>query len=235
MKIIGIIPARYNSQRLSNKPLININGKPLIQCTYEAVLNSKVFDLIYITTDSEKIKKIVEQFGAKCILTSIKHRNGTERCVELINKLKATISNNDLIVNTQCDEPFLEREHFEKIISLFNNPTAIGTLICPLESTDFKDQSIVKVMTNSNHMALDFKRTINSEKKLYKHIGIYAYKVSTLLKLGKLALGKRELNESLEQLRWLENNYRIHCGLIKKNVISINTKNDLKKVIKNIK
>ena len=234
MKIIAVIPARYNSTRLTNKPLIQINNKPLIQLTYEAVVNTNLFDSIYITTDSEKIQTISEDFGATCILTSTENRNGTERCVEFIGRTNENISENDIIVNIQCDEPFIEKKHVEKLISLFKEDV-IGTLITPLNPAEIIDQSIVKVIANKDLQAIDFARTNKNwakKEKLFKHIGVYAYTKKTLLKLKKLEVTQRELSESLEQLRWLKHNYIIKCAIINESLISINTKNDLKKVLK---
>ena len=114
MKIIGIIPARYSSSRLTNKPLIKIKNKTLIQLTYEAVSNSNLFDLIYIATDSKKIKNTATAFGAKCILTKQTHRNGTERCIEAIKKMPIPIEDEDIIINIQCDEPFIQKKHLYK-------------------------------------------------------------------------------------------------------------------------
>ena len=232
MKIIGIIPARYQSTRIINKPLIEINGKPLVQCTYEAALNSNLFDSIYVTTDSAKIRKKAEHFGAQCTMSSKLNRNGTERCVELIKSLNTDISADDLIVNIQCDEPFLKPKHFKKIISLFKKNIEIGTLICPLNEIEKNDNSVVKVKINMQNTALKFQRNITTSCQLYKHIGIYAYKKNTLEKLGKLPIIEQEITESLEQIRWLYYNYKIHCGLIKDNLTSINTYSDIKKVIK---
>ena len=149
MKIVGIIPARYDSKRLFAKPLININNKPLIQLTYEAAFTSRLFDAIYIATDSKKIKNITDSFGANCILTKKEHRNGTERCCELITILNTTVNNEDLIINIQCDEPFLKKSHFQTIIQLFNTNTEIGTLISPIHKDEVSDKSIVKVKTNN--------------------------------------------------------------------------------------
>ncbi len=234
MKIIGIIPARYNSTRLLNKPLMKINNRPLIELTYNAVCQSGLFDIIYIATDSKKIQNIASEFSPNCILTSKHNRNGTERCAELITKLNNKIDKNDIIVNIQCDEPFLEKLHFQKIIKLFDFNTQIGTLISPIHKKELLDSSIVKVKNDKNLHVLDFSRENHlNQKSVYKHVGIYAYRKKTLLELAKLPLGKREKSESLEQLRWLEYGYHIRCDFIKKNLISINTEEDIKKVIEN--
>tara|TARA_B100000073_G_C23555553_1_gene501908 strand:- start:21 stop:725 length:705 start_codon:yes stop_codon:yes gene_type:complete len=234
MKIIAIIPARYGSKRLPGKPLIQINKKPLIQMTYEAVLNSGLFDLIIVTTDSVKIKNTVQNFGGECIVTSPQPINGTERCAELIKIIDMKFQPNDLIVNIQCDEPFIKKIHLKKIIKLFQTTCQIGTLISKINNSELSDNSIVKINVKNN-MALNFSRTtqkLNENYPFYKHIGIYAYQIKTLLKIASLKTTKNEIEESLEQLRWTDNNYKISCAMINDNIPSINTQSDLKKIKK---
>ena len=233
MKIIAIIPARYGSKRLLAKPLIKIKNKPLVQLTYEAVLASKLFDAIFIATESKKIQQVTSAFGGTCIMTSEHCKNGTERCAELVNKLN--FHNNDLIVNIQCDEPFIQKKHLQKVINLFQKNAKIGTLVSPIEKSEMLDPSIVKLNMNTNNHAIDFTRDVTKLKKgykIYKHIGVYGYTQSTLMEVSKLMRTKREENEKLEQLRWLENNYLIHCAHIEDNIQSINTKKDIKKINK---
>tara|TARA_B100000902_G_C27313529_1_gene919852 strand:+ start:776 stop:1477 length:702 start_codon:yes stop_codon:yes gene_type:complete len=231
MKVVGIIPARYGSKRLPGKPLITINNKPLIELTYHAVAQSKLFDLILIATDSERISSLSKSFGAECIITSNTSQNGTERCADLINRLDKQIHNQDLIVNIQCDEPFIKKEHLKKIIKLFNKSTKIGTLISPIHHNELNDSSVVKLITDHNRNAIDFSRNTDNfskKNKLYKHIGVYAYLKSTLIEISTLKETKREKEEKLEQLRWLQNNYPISCAFIKENLQSINTLDDIK-------
>jgi len=233
MKIIGIVPARYGSKRLLAKPLIEINDKPLIQLTYEAVLNSKLFDDIFIATDSEKIKNTVSSFGAPCIITSKKNKNGTERCAELIRNKQSDFNDNDLIVNIQCDEPFIQKNHLKKIIDSFKQNIKISTIISPIHDAEISDESIVKINITENNFAINFSRqksNLSDINKNYKHIGIYAYQKKTLLEIASLLPAKRELTEKLEQLRWLEAGYKISCVFISDNILSINTKKDVKKV-----
>ncbi len=235
MKIIAIIPARHGSKRLFGKPLIEIHGKPLMQLTYEAVLQSNLFDFILLTTESNKIKKVATDFGATCIITSEKNKNGTERCAELIGGLNWEFNKKDIIINIQCDEPFIQKKHLQKVINLFQKNAKIGTLISPIEKSEILDPSIVKLNTNTNNHAIDFTRDVTKLKKgykIYKHIGVYGYTHSTLMEVSKLMRTKREEKEKLEQLRWLENNYLIHCAYIEDNIQSINTKNDIKKINK---
>ena len=235
MKVIGIIPARYGSKRLLAKPLIKIHNKPLIQLTYEAVLNSKLFDDIFIATDSKKIKNTVSSFGAPCIITSTKNKNGTERCAELIRTTLSDFNDTDLIINIQCDEPFIKRVHLIKIIDSFKEDIEISTIISPIHDYEIPNESIVKTIIADNNVAINFSRQksiLRDPKKIYKHIGIYGYRKKTLLKLARLDPTKRELAEKLEQLRWMEYGHKITCVLISDNILSINTKNDVKKVTK---
>ena len=232
MKIIAIIPARYGSKRLPGKPLIQINKKPLIQITYESVLNSNLFDLIFVATESKEIKKTVIDFGGNCLLTSSKHLNGTERCAELINKLKNKVDEQDLVINIQCDEPFIQKKHLKKIIDLLVGATQIGTLISPIKKFEIRNKSIVKVSVKNN-TAVNFSRdtkTFSKKTKLYKHIGIYGYQIKVLRDLSKLKTTDRELIESLEQLRWISYDYKISCAFTKDSIKSINTITDLKKL-----
>ena len=229
MKIIAIIPARYDSTRLKGKPLIQINNKPLIQVTYEAASQSMLFDSIFVATDSEKIRKVVANFSGEAILTTNNCQNGTERCAELVKQLN--ISDEDIIINIQCDEPFIQGIHLKKIINLFRKNIQIATLISSIKKDEIDNESIVKVIKHNNNIAIDFSRNkiqLDNTRKLYKHIGIYGYRKKTLLKISKLKNTTRELNEQLEQLRWIENDYNISCAFIQDNLISINTKNDIK-------
>tara|TARA_Y100000766_G_C18897936_1_gene601923 strand:+ start:442 stop:1152 length:711 start_codon:yes stop_codon:yes gene_type:complete len=235
MKIIGIIPARLQSKRLVNKPLLEFNNKTLLQHTYEAVKKSSLFDQIYIATDSKLIQDTANNFNAEVIITSEKNKNGTERCIDVIKQLHKDINNHDLVINIQCDEPFIRKKHFEAIIKLMNSNVQIATLISPIKKLEFNDTNVVKVSVNKDFMANKFSRfhsKFDTKDILYKHIGIYAYKKKTLLELAKLKEVQIEIDESLEQLRWLKNNYIIHCKTITEELISINTIEDVKKVLK---
>ena len=236
MKTICIIPARYGSTRIKAKPLIKIYGQTLLQITYEAVKKSKLFDQVFIATDSKKIKTIAANFGAICHITSPKCKNGSERCAELVKTLSQKINAEDLIINMQCDEPFIQKSHLKNFIELLktinNNNFQIGTIVCPIKKSDISNDSVVKAhINNGENIVRNFTRKISKEySKIYQHVGIYGYKANVLLKLAALAQAKREKEESLEQLRWLENGYKICCSLIKENISSINTHNDIKKL-----
>lgn len=233
MKIIAIIPARYGSKRLLAKPLIKIKNKPLVQLTYEAVLASKLFDAIFIATESKKIQQVTSAFGGTCIMTSEHCKNGTERCAELVNKLN--FHNNDLIVNIQCDEPFIQKKHLKSLIDLFKKNTKIGTLLSLIKDDDIKDPSIVKAVKKKDNTVIDFSRKksqLNTKLQLYKHIGIYGYTKKILIEIALLKKTKRELIERLEQLRWIQNNYTISAAVIVEDLMSINTENDIKNLEK---
>ena len=235
MKTIGIIPARLQSKRLVNKALLKFNNKPLLQHTYEAVKNSSLFNQIYIATDSKLIQDTAQNFNAEVIMTSKENKNGTERCIDLVQKLSKNIQNDDLVINIQCDEPFLKLKHFKTIIQQMNGNVQIATLMSPIKKEELNDPNAVKVSVDKNFIASKFSRLLQNFKpkeKLYKHIGIYAYKKKTLLKLSKLNEVEMEKKESLEQLRWLKNNYKVHCSPISENIVSINTQEDVKKVLK---
>ena len=233
MKIIAIIPARYGSKRLLAKPLIKIKNKPLVQLTYEAVLASKLFDAIFIATESKKIQQVTSAFGGTCIMTSEHCKNGTERCAELVNKLN--FHNNDLIVNIQCDEPFIQKKHLKSLIDLFKKNTKIGTLLSLIKDDDIKDPSIVKAVKKEDNTVIDFSRKksqLNTKFQLYKHVGIYGYTKKILIEIALLKKTKRELIEQLEQLRWIQNNYTISAAVIVEDLMSINTENDIKNLEK---
>ncbi len=240
MKFIGIIPARYASKRLPGKPLIDIGGKPMIQRVYEQV--SKVLDTVFVATDDERIEKAVLNFQGKVIMTSKNHKTGTDRCAEAIDKIHQSLNKKfDVIINIQGDEAFIHTEQIKKIMECFQNPsTQIATLIKPIKnSEEIFNTNKVKVVINNNKEAIYFSRSPipcirNAEKeelhKFYEHIGLYAYKYDTLKEITKLPQSTLELAESLEQLRWIENGYKIKVEITEYESISIDTGDDLKKI-----
>lgn len=240
MKFIAIIPARYASTRFPGKPLASLGGKPIIQRVYERVCN--LFDHTCVATDDERIAKAVEGFGGKCVMTSPNHKSGTDRCWEAVNRVG--VSDYDVVVNIQGDEPFIHPSQIEELKRCFDKPsTQIATLVKPFES-DAPLQSLTnpntpKVVVGAQMQALYFSRSVipflrdtNQEEWLknhtfYKHIGLYAYKTSVLREITSLEQSKLEKAESLEQLRWLENGYRIQVGITNNETIGIDTPEDL--------
>jgi len=235
---IGIIPARYTSSRFPGKPLALIHNKPMIQHVYE---RSKEADLdkLIVATDDERIKKAVESFGGEAIMTSSQHTSGTDRCAEVATIF--SLSNSDIIVNIQGDEPFIREEEINQLIHLFEDHTIqIATLAKPIvDEKDITNKNKVKVVFSNTNRALYFSRspiphpTHHVSFTAYKHLGIYAYRNDILQQITQLPLGKLEEIERLEQLRWLENNFHIHVAIVFYESISIDTPEDLKEIMKN--
>jgi len=245
MKIAIIIPARYASSRFPGKPLAKIGGKSMIQRVYEQAL--KTGNDVFVATDDERIENEVKQFGGKVIMTSEFNRSGTERCAETISKLP---SGYKIVVNVQGDEPFISPEQIEKLIKVLrkDKEAQIATLIKKIENAnELFDENIPKVVTDNKGYALYFSRhpipfVRNVEKKnwlgnntFYKHIGLYAYRTETLLEITILPETNAEAAESLEQLRWLQNGYKIKTALTEIETISVDTPEDLKKAEKYLK
>ncbi|MCK4663831.1 MAG: 3-deoxy-manno-octulosonate cytidylyltransferase [Bacteroidales bacterium] len=243
MEFIGIIPARYASTRFPGKPLINIKGKTMIQRVYEQ--SSKAFETVLVATDDERIEKAVTGFGGKVIMTSEKHKSGTDRCNEAIEKYSISSGNKyDVIVNIQGDEPFIQPEQLDKIKFCFNSQEIqIATLVKKIEDIDdIFNPNKPKVIFNKNKEAIYFSRSpipyIRNYKEpdwlnnhvFYKHIGLYAYRIDVLKKITQLKQSSLEIAESLEQLRWIENGYKIKIEITEYESISIDTIEDLEKL-----
>lgn len=239
MKFLGIIPARYASTRFPAKPLAMLGGKTVIQRVYEQVAG--ILDDAYVATDDERIENTVKAFGGKVVMTSVRHKSGTDRCYEAYTRIGG---NYDVIVNIQGDEPFIQASQLQAIKACFDTPsTQIATLVKPFTAdNDFEALENVnspKVVLDRNMKALYFSRSIipyqrNADKKdwlknhvYYKHIGLYAYRAEVLKEITSLPQSSLELAESLEQLRWLENGYSIKAGITEVETIGIDTPQDL--------
>ncbi|RLD16430.1 MAG: 3-deoxy-manno-octulosonate cytidylyltransferase, partial [Caldiserica bacterium] len=219
--ILGVIPARYSSKRFPGKVLFKIKGKPVVRWVWEGARKSKLLTKLVIATDDEKVKKEVESFGAECIMTKKTHTSGTERCFEVAEKLKPKI-----VINIQGDEVLIKGRIIDLLIKELKkkNVEVVTAITTIKEEKEFYDPNVVKVTITSDNFALYFSRSpipnlsrfSGKAKKLYKHIGIYGYKFSTLKKFIKLK-GKSNLEkiEKLEQLRFLENGIKIKIIKIK--------------------
>jgi len=241
-RTIGIIPARYGSTRFPGKPLAMINGKSMIQRVYEQAWKSKRLTEILVATDDERIATHVEGFGGKAMMTSPDHKNGTERCAEVINHMDDF--NYDVVVNIQGDEPFLNPDKIDELIACFQDPEVqIATLATKIENRlELDDSSSVKVIIDNKGNAIYFSRSIIpfirdiettnwvESYPFYKHIGIYAFRAETLIKIAKLVPAPLELAESLEQLRWMVNGFKIHVKLVTTKSVSIDKPDDLLKI-----
>ena len=234
-----IIPSRLSATRLPNKPLININGKPLIMHVYEKAKKSQI-GKVYVATCDNEIAIEVKKNGGEFIMTDSKHTNGTDRVFEASKKLK--LKDNDLVMNVQGDEPMinpLDIKNLNKISK--ENSLNISTLAFNIKNkNDYTNENIVKVITknkisnNSTEEALYFYRKITntSNKKIYQHFGIYLYSFSALKSFVKLKKTKNEINERLEQLRVIDHNIKINVLLAKYYSSGIDTKKDLDEYIK---
>lgn len=229
---VGIIPARYASTRLPGKPLIDINGKPMIQWVYENVKKSDL-DRVIVATDDERILKRVVEFGGEVFLTSHNHINGSSRISEVAEKTDA-----DIIVNIQGDEPLINAKVINRVLEAFNDEECImATLKSEIhEEKELQSPNCVKVITDKNDNAIYFSRfplPYLREKRnqiYFKHIGIYAYKKDFLLEYVKMKPTELELCESLEQLRVIENGYKIKVLETSENLIGVDTLEDLERV-----
>lgn len=244
MKFIAIIPSRYGSTRFPGKSLADINGKTMIERVYEQA--KKALEDVYVATDDERIFNDVKRFGGNVVITSANHQSGTDRLAEAINIIQNERNENfDVVINIQGDEPFIQPEQIEEIKSCFDNEkTEIATLVKKIDKADeIFDENKPKVVFDNNMNAICFSRSPipfirNTEKtewlnkhEFYRHIGMYAYKAKTLQELTKLEQSPLELAESLEQLRWIENGYKIRVAKTNFDSIGIDTPEDLEKIL----
>ena len=232
MKVIGIIPSRYASTRLPGKPLIDILGKSMIQRVYEQCKKSKSLSKLIVATDDQRIYTHVLSFGGEAVMTSKAHETGTKRCNEVVQNLNEHV---DIIINIQGDEPFINPLQIEEIITLFNNSEVqIGTLAKKIDDIKIlSDRNTPKAIFDKEQNAINFCRKIakiSNEDIYYKHIGIYAYKKNILEEICRLPQSQNEIQEQLEQLRWLDNNYKIKVGITHFDSLSIDTANDIEKI-----
>lgn len=239
MKFLGVIPSRYASTRLEGKPLKDICGHTMIEWVYKRTKLSNL-DEVVVATDDERIYKEVEKFGGKAILTRKDHENGTSRIAEVCEKY----SDYDVIVNVQGDEPLIEPDMINSIIESFKNDSTISmsTLKYKLDKMeDIENPNYVKVITDKKGYALYFSRSvIPYPRKLdiqnyYKHVGIYGYKREFVIEYAKMEPTPLELSESLEQLRALENGYRIKVMETPYKILGVDTQKELEKVREYIK
>lgn len=240
MNFLIVIPARYDSSRFPGKPLELIDGLPMIIHVCRRIEKTRY--PFVVATDSVKIKVKVEEYGYKAVLTSVLHKSGTERVEEAKRLLN---SNADVIINVQGDEPFIDPRQIEEIINLFNRypDTQIASLIRKIDKNSkfqqLEDPNIVKVTFSDNFEALYFSRNIipyvrNIDKSkwisindFYSHIGIYAYRTEILSRIVKLPESSLEKAEKLEQLRWLQNGFKIKLAFSEYPTIGIDTPADI--------
>lgn len=240
-QFIGIIPARYASTRFPGKPLALIGEMTMIERVYRQT--KKELDQVYVATDDNRIADAVKAFGGQVVMTSTRHRSGTDRCYEAYQNIGSSA---DVIINIQGDEPFIDPSQIAEIKRCFDRQdTDIATLVRPFDpQLGFEalfDNSKPKVTFDSDMNAIYFSRSIIpyvrnypwqewlDHATFYMHVGMYAYKAETLGKITKLPQSSLEITESLEQLRWLQNGYKIRVGITQTPTIGIDTPEDLER------
>lgn len=238
MKFIGIIPARYASTRFPGKPLALLGGKPVIQHVYEKV--AAVLEAAYVATDDERIYDVVKSFGGQVVMTRTDHKSGTDRIEEAIEKIGGEW---DVVVNVQGDEPFVAKSQLDTICHCFDYPTTqIATLGKPFESMEaVQNPNSPKIVVDNMGFAMYFSRSVipyvrGKEKSSWlthypflKHLGIYAYRKDVLRQVTQLPQSSLEIAESLEQLRWLQNGFKIKVGTTDVETVGIDTPKDLER------
>ena len=255
MKVIGIIPARYGSSRFPGKPLVEIGGRTMIRRVYDQA--RQAIDTVVVATDDERIYNHVESFGGNVVMTRTDHKCGTDRCLEAYHHIttlpfREQNERNTVIVNIQGDEPFVQPEQIRALLDCFQEvdgaiETAIATLVKPFTADDkWEDlenpNSPKVVFSEETHEALLFSRSVIpylrgvdkrewlQQGKHFKHLGMYAYRADVLERITQLPQSRAAVAESLEQLRWLENGYRIKVGITHIQTVGIDTPEDLKKL-----
>ena len=231
MKVLCIIPARYASTRLPGKPLRDIAGKPMIVRVYERAIRAQRVHEVVVATDDERIRAAVEEHGGNAVMTRADHATGTDRLAEVA----AQRPDCDLIINVQGDEPLIDPAVIDALVAPFEHDTALMMATAKTEITDaaeMENPNNVKVVADRTGNALYFSRARipyarNAGTKVYKHIGIYAYRRDFLLAYAKMAQTELECSESLEQLRALENGYRIRVVETDAVFIGVDTEEDL--------
>lgn len=244
MKILGIIPARFESTRFPGKVLVDIKGKSMVQRVYEQASKSNYLSNIIIATESAQVKAHVESFGGKAVLTAANHASGTDRCFEALTLEKEDY---DYVINIQGDEPFIAPSQIDELASLLDGKVELATLIKKITTNaELFNYGEVKTVFNQRMDALYFSRQpipycrnqgemewLN-QQDYYKHIGIYAYRNDVLKQISKLPVSDLEKAESLEQLRWLEHGFTIKLAYTQHESVCIDTKEDLDKVLSNL-
>ena len=236
MKLIAMIPARYGATRFPAKLMQDLCGKPVIVHTYQRVADTNLFDQVYVVTDDDHIENAIREVGGKVIRSQKEHNSGSDRLAEASKDLEV-----DIIVNVQGDEPFTDKENLQKVIDIFANDPQKNIAVASLmeritHPDDIANPNNVKVVVNKFNEALYFSRSVipfprdtNTKVPYYKHIGIYAYRKDALQQFTQLPPSLLEETEKLEQLRYLENGFKIRLAVTDIPTIGIDTPEDLEK------
>ena len=236
-----MIPARYGATRFPAKLIQDLCGKPVIVHTYERVADTRLFDEVYVVTDDDRIEEAIREVGGKVIRSKKEHNSGSDRLAEASRDLDV-----DIIVNVQGDEPFTDKENLQKVIDIFAKDLTKSIAVASLmeritDPDDIANPNNVKVVVNKFGEALYFSRNIipfprdpNTKVSYYKHIGIYAYRKEALQQFTELPPSLLEETEKLEQLRYLENGFKIRLALTDIPTIGIDTPEDLERARKRL-
>src|SRR4029450_11671953 len=263
MAVVAVIPARYGSTRLPGKPLADIGGKPMIQHVYESASKARGLDRVVVATDDRRVEQAVRSFGGEVMMTSKHHASGTDRLAEVARKVRggwlgdgARTSRADCLFNVQGDLPFIHSDTIVRAIRPLRRDRTIpmGTVCTAIyEEEEWRNANIVKVLTDRAGFALYFSRSpipyvrnsvvdpyhkkIRADRRVsrYRHLGLYVYRRDFLLKFARLRPTALEQIESLEQLRALENGYRIYVAEVDENGVEVDTPADLKKAARYLK
>lgn len=240
--IVAIIPARYASSRFPGKPLVNIMGKTMIQRVYEQAAQSRLVSKVVVATDDSRIADQVQSFGGAVVMTDPDHPSGTDRCWEALQQLEAKYQ---YVINVQGDEPFIEPAQIDELAAVLQDGTTeLATQMIAVDSHEVLfDKGEAKIVLNANHEALFFSRMVipfikgvdekewHKHHTYFRHVGMYAYRADILEQITKLPVSGLEKAESLEQLRWLENGFRIKCVLTDYDSHCIDMPEDIEKVL----
>lgn len=240
--VIGVIPSRYASQRLPAKALVDLFGKPMVQRVYEQALKAKLLNRVVVATDDRRIADVVRRFGGEAVMTSPAIKSGSDRVAAVAGKIKG-----DIFVNVQGDEPLIAPQMIDEAVRvvLKDKNAVVGTLVKRIESADeLANPSVVKVVVSKDGYGLYFSRSAIphvrdeadaskwlSHQHFYKHFGIYVFRRDFLLKFAKMKPTPLEKSEKLEQLRILENGYKIKVGITKYDSIPVDTQEDADRVV----
>jgi 3-deoxy-manno-octulosonate cytidylyltransferase (CMP-KDO synthetase) len=249
--ILGVIPARYASTRFPGKPLIDIQGKSMIQRVYEQARKAHKLADVVVATDDDRIYNHVKSFGGKAVMTLPNHPSGTDRCYEALKQFRIQNSEfraQNYVINIQGDEPFIDPSQIDLLAQLCEGKTELATLMIPVDSHEVLfDTGEVKITMNNQQEALYFSREViphikgvdkkewHKHYQYYRHVGMYAYRADILEKITRLMPSDLEKAESLEQLRWLENGFKIKLAITDFDSHCIDTPEDVEKVLRLMK
>lgn len=239
MKVIAMIPARYSATRFPGKLMKDLGGKSVIVRTYESALNTKLFDEVYVVTDSDVIFSEISTIGGKAIMSKKDHDCGSDRIAEAVEDLEV-----DIVINVQGDEPFIDAVSLSKLIEVFKNDTTKEIDLASLkvqmnDQLDIENPNNVKVITDLNDFAIYFSRSVipykrdaNSNVKFFKHKGVYAFRKEALMGFYNTAMTPLETAEKIEAIRYLEDGKKIKMIETSVESIGIDTPEDLEKALK---